>query len=180
MAFEAERDTEKGEKKLKCGKEQVYVNRNRHHHIFLLFPWKSFTDFQGMLFFISRFRVIPFNLHMLTLMLVYRAAISIKLINIQESLACWEWRKLFVFYRFSPACPKTWRVIDVHRWLKRAGCPCVNPQSWAARLSSLQWFPCCPRACWPPPVGSTSGCWPLFLQCALWSANWIIFYDIPE
>lgn len=37
-----------------------------------------------------------------------------------------------------------------------------------------------PHARWPPALGSTSGFWPLFLQCALWSAISTIFYDIPE
>lgn len=37
--------------------------------MFWLFPGKSFTDFQGIQFFTSRFWVIPFTFHKLTLML---------------------------------------------------------------------------------------------------------------
>lgn len=43
----------------------------------LLFPWKSFTDFHGMKFFISRFQVTPSRFHVWRLTLQEIVVISV-------------------------------------------------------------------------------------------------------
>lgn len=65
-------------------------------------------------------------------------------------------------------------VIDVHDQLKKPGCPCLNPQNWATKLSSNE-FPCCPQACLPPLLGSMPDCWPLLIQCSLWSTTCVSY-----
>lgn len=43
----------------------------------LLFPWKSFTDFHGMKFFISRFQVTPSRFHVWRLTLQEIVVVSV-------------------------------------------------------------------------------------------------------
>lgn len=78
VAFEAERDTTKGKKKNQMWERaNICLLTEIDFATFLLFPWKSFTDFHCMKFFVSRFQVTPFSFHILKLTLQKNTVISV-------------------------------------------------------------------------------------------------------
>lgn len=152
--------------------------------MFLLFPWQSFTDFWGMKFFYLQ---VSGDLSASTCWTLFWWGVLPLALGYQHkahiSKSIWlagsGGRHLFFIdsvqlvqrHKGSQMCTTGWKEQGVPVWILRAG------QQSSALCDD---FPCCPCACWPPPLGSTSGCWPLLLQCALWSAICTIFYAIPE
>lgn len=123
---------------------------------FLLFPWKSFTDFHGLIFFFFNLCISGDTFQFLCVESYIAGERCHQHLDTQFKAhmpkniwpAGTEGR-CFIFVETVQLAQRHTQVIDVHDQIKKTGCPCLNPQKWATELSSNV-FLCCSCACLPP------------------------------